>query len=92
MSMEESKEMRMKKEQISDIKSISETRKATITKYESQSIQIIDRKRTREDISSDVQLNKRIRHSIKPFSNHLGLNLIENLTLEKDFLSVIFAR
>ena len=32
MSMEESKEMRMKKEPISDIKSISETREATITK------------------------------------------------------------
>ena len=72
MSMEVSKEVRVKKDPIFDSQSISETREATMRsnyeqtiKIEKESIQIIDRKRNREDISSDVQLNKRIRQSMK---------------------------
>ena len=64
--MEVSKELRVKKEPI------FQTREATMrsnydqsVKHESQSIQIIDRKLTREDISSDNQPNKRKRQSMK---------------------------
>lgn len=72
MSMEVSKELRMKKEPISVSQSISETREATMRsnyeqsiKIETDPIQIIDRKRNREDISSENQPNKRKRQSTK---------------------------
>ena len=71
--------MRVRDEPIYDRQSISDTRKATLNsikpnkitineqsiKHERESIPISDRKRTREDISSDHQPNNRKRQSVK---------------------------
>ena len=79
INMEVSNEVKVKNEPIYDSQSISDTRKATLSKYhpnnitnneqsiknERQFIPISDSKRTREEISNEDQPNKRKRQSMK---------------------------
>ena len=66
--MEASNEMKVKDEPIYDSQSISDTRKATLSNNKpnnERKFPINNSKRTREDISSDDQTNKRKRQSMK---------------------------
>ena len=98
MSMEVSKEVRVKKDPIFDSQSISETREATMRsnyehtiKIEKESIQIIDRKRNREDISSENQPNKRKRQSTKVKEDVEDVKTEEKLAKKTSIQSVWIA-